>query len=78
MIYAVQRQKRTRVQWHMLLQEAFHLEDVAKNESSSSRRFVRSFPPAEPPGWFCRYVYTPTAGPHPPPPHHHSPPSKPR
>ncbi|XP_051906605.1 G-protein coupled receptor-associated protein LMBRD2B [Hippocampus zosterae] len=60
-IYAVQRQKRTRVQWHMLLQEAFHLEDVAKNESSSSRRFVRSFPPTDPPGWFCRYVYTPTA-----------------
>ncbi|XP_061603303.1 G-protein coupled receptor-associated protein LMBRD2B isoform X2 [Phyllopteryx taeniolatus] len=60
-IYAVQRHKRTRVQWRMLLQEAFHLEDVAKNESSSTRRFVRGFPPAEPPGWLCRYVYTPTA-----------------
>ncbi|XP_061149751.1 G-protein coupled receptor-associated protein LMBRD2B [Syngnathus typhle] len=60
-IYAVQRHHRTRVQWHMLLQEAFHLEDVAKNESSPSRRFVRSFAPARPPGWFSRYVYTPSA-----------------
>ncbi|XP_077478387.1 G-protein coupled receptor-associated protein LMBRD2B [Stigmatopora argus] len=60
-IYAVQRHKRTRVQWHMLLQEAFHLEDVAKNEGSSTRRFVRSFPPSRPPGWFCRTLYTPAA-----------------
>ncbi|XP_057675085.1 G-protein coupled receptor-associated protein LMBRD2B isoform X2 [Corythoichthys intestinalis] len=58
-IYAVQRHNRTRVQWHMLLQEAFHLEDVAKNESSSARRFVRSFPPPRPPGWICRTLYTP-------------------
>ncbi|XP_077442110.1 G-protein coupled receptor-associated protein LMBRD2B [Vanacampus margaritifer] len=60
-IYAVQRHKRTRVQWHMLLQDAFHLEDVARNESGATRRFVRAFPPADTPGWFCRYVYTPTA-----------------
>ncbi|XP_061657146.1 G-protein coupled receptor-associated protein LMBRD2B [Syngnathoides biaculeatus] len=60
-IYAVQRHNRTRVQWRMLLEEAFHLEDVAKNESSSTRRFVRTFPAAEAPGWPRRYVYTPAA-----------------
>ncbi|XP_062410458.1 G-protein coupled receptor-associated protein LMBRD2B isoform X2 [Sardina pilchardus] len=58
-IYAVQRHNRTRVQWQMLLEEAFHLEDVAKNETSSSREFVHSFAPSEPPGWFSRYLYTP-------------------
>ncbi|XP_077353985.1 G-protein coupled receptor-associated protein LMBRD2B [Festucalex cinctus] len=60
-IYAVQRDRRTRAQWHVLLQEAFHLEDVAKNEGGSTRRFVRAFPPARAPGWFGRYVYTPAA-----------------
>ncbi|XP_063066309.1 G-protein coupled receptor-associated protein LMBRD2B [Engraulis encrasicolus] len=58
-IYAVQRHNRTRVQWHVQLEEAFHLEDVAKNESSSAREFVHSFASAEPPGWFQRYFYTP-------------------
>lgn len=60
-IYAVQRHNRTRVQWQILLQQAIHLEDVAKNESSSSHQFVHTFPSTEPSGWFSRYVYTPTA-----------------
>ncbi|KAJ8260886.1 hypothetical protein COCON_G00166090 [Conger conger] len=59
-IYAVQRHNRTRVQWQILLEQAFHLEDVAKNEISSSRQFVHSFAPAEPASWFARYIYTPT------------------
>ncbi|KAM8854140.1 G-protein coupled receptor-associated protein LMBRD2B isoform 1-T1 [Synchiropus picturatus] len=59
-IYAVQRHNRTQVQWQILLQEALHLEDVAKNENSSCHQFVHSFPPSDPPGWFSRYVYTPT------------------
>uniref|UniRef100_A0A7N6AAM4 LMBR1 domain containing 2 n=1 Tax=Anabas testudineus TaxID=64144 RepID=A0A7N6AAM4_ANATE len=59
-IYAVQRHNRTRVQWQILLQEAIHLEDVAKNETSSTHQFVHSFPSSEPTGWFSRYIYTPT------------------
>uniref|UniRef100_A0A4W6EMK4 LMBR1 domain containing 2b n=1 Tax=Lates calcarifer TaxID=8187 RepID=A0A4W6EMK4_LATCA len=59
-IYAVQRHNRTRVQWQILLQQAIHLEDVAKNETSSTHQFVRSFPSSEPVGWISRYVYTPT------------------
>ncbi|KAA8594403.1 hypothetical protein FQN60_005237 [Etheostoma spectabile] len=52
---------RTRVQWQILLQEAIHLEDVAKNETSSTHQFVHSFPSCEPAGWVSRYLYTPTA-----------------
>lgn len=59
-IYAVQRHNRTQVQWQMLLEEAFHLEDVAKNETSAARQFVHSFPSSEPPGWLTRCLYTPT------------------
>uniref|UniRef100_A0A669DJV0 LMBR1 domain containing 2b n=1 Tax=Oreochromis niloticus TaxID=8128 RepID=A0A669DJV0_ORENI len=59
-IYAVQRHNRTRVQWQILLQQAIHLEDVAKNETSSTHQFVHSFPSSEPAGWFSRYIYTPT------------------
>ncbi|RXN27017.1 LMBR1 domain-containing 2 [Labeo rohita] len=55
-----QRHNRTRVQWQILLEQAFHLEDVAKNETSTSRQFVHSFAPPEPVGWFRRYIYTPT------------------
>lgn len=62
MIYAVQRHNRTRVQWQILLQQAVHLEDVAKNETSLSHQFVHSFQSAEPPGRFSHYVYTPTVG----------------
>lgn len=61
-IYAVQRHNRTRVQWQILLQEAIHLEDVAKNETSSSHQFIHSFPSSDPVGWFSRYIYTPSVG----------------
>lgn len=46
----------------MLLQQAVHLEDVAKNETSLTHQFVHSFPSSEPVGWFTRYIYTPTVG----------------
>ncbi|KAK3555281.1 hypothetical protein QTP86_014887 [Hemibagrus guttatus] len=59
-IYAVQRHNRTQVQWQILLDQAFHLEDVAKNETSSSHQFVHSFAPTEPASWFTHYIYTPT------------------
>lgn len=61
-IYAVQRHNRTHVQWQIMLEQAFHLEDVAKNETSTSRQFVHSFALPEPVGWFRRYIYTPTIG----------------
>ncbi|XP_077097948.1 G-protein coupled receptor-associated protein LMBRD2B-like [Siphateles boraxobius] len=61
-IYAVQRHNRTQVQWQILLDEAFHLEDVAKNETSSTHQFIHSFPSAEAPGWISKYLYTPTVG----------------
>lgn len=61
-IYAVQRHNRTQVQWQILLDEAFHLEDVAKNETSLTHQFIHSFPSAEPPGWISKYLYTPTVG----------------
>ncbi|TRY99635.1 hypothetical protein DNTS_004826 [Danionella cerebrum] len=60
-IYAVQRHNRTQVQWQILLEQALHLEDVAKNETSTSRQFVHSFAPPEPVGWFRHFIYTPTA-----------------
>ncbi|TRY71417.1 hypothetical protein DNTS_011662 [Danionella cerebrum] len=60
-IYAVQRHNRTHVQWQILLDEAFHLEDVAKNETSPSRQFVHSFPSADAPGWISKYLYSPKA-----------------
>uniref|UniRef100_A0A3P8WZ08 LMBR1 domain containing 2b n=1 Tax=Cynoglossus semilaevis TaxID=244447 RepID=A0A3P8WZ08_CYNSE len=59
-IYAVQRHNRTRVQWQILLQQAIHLEDVAKNETSSTHQFVHSFPLPESSSWVSRYLYTPT------------------
>uniref|UniRef100_A0A8C7NI83 LMBR1 domain containing 2b n=1 Tax=Oncorhynchus mykiss TaxID=8022 RepID=A0A8C7NI83_ONCMY len=57
-IYAVQRHNRTHVQWQILLQQAMHLEDVAKNETSSAHQFVHSFPSTEPTSWLS--PYTPT------------------
>ncbi|MBN3282151.1 LMBD2 protein, partial [Polyodon spathula] len=59
-IYAVQRHNRTRVQWQILLETAFHLEDVAKNETSGTHQFIRSYTPQEPEGFISRYLYTPT------------------
>lgn len=61
-IYAVQRHNRTHVQWQILLEQAFYLEDVAKNETSTSRQFVHGFALPEPVSWFRRYIYTPTVG----------------
>ncbi|XP_022520563.2 G-protein coupled receptor-associated protein LMBRD2a [Astyanax mexicanus] len=60
-IYAVQRHNRTQVQWQILLDEAFHLEDVAKNETSSAHQFIHSFPSVQPSRWISKYIYTPTA-----------------
>ncbi|KAJ8285294.1 hypothetical protein GJAV_G00025200 [Gymnothorax javanicus] len=59
-IYAVQRHNRTQVQWRMLLEQAFHLEDIARNETGASRQFVRSICPLEQRGWISRVLYTPT------------------
>ncbi|XP_041042353.1 G-protein coupled receptor-associated protein LMBRD2B isoform X2 [Carcharodon carcharias] len=58
-IYVVHRQQRTQVQWKLLLEDAFHLEDVAKNESSGSRQFVRALQSSESQNWFTHYIYTP-------------------
>lgn len=59
-IYAGQRHSQTQVQWAILLEEAFHLEDVCKNETSASHQFVHSFLSSQPPGWLGKYLYTPT------------------
>ncbi|XP_008302158.1 LMBR1 domain-containing protein 2-B-like [Stegastes partitus] len=58
-ISAVQRHRQTQVQWSILLDEAFHLEDVAKSKSSPLRHFTHSFPLAHP-NWIRRFIYTPT------------------
>ncbi|KAM4708931.1 G-protein coupled receptor-associated protein LMBRD2 isoform 1-T2 [Discoglossus pictus] len=59
-IYSVQRHRRTQVQWRILLEQAFHLEDVAKNETSATKQFVHTFPPQEPESFITRYLYSPT------------------
>lgn len=58
-ISAVQRHSQTQVQWSILLEQAFHLEDVAKSRSSPLRHFTHSFPVAHH-GWIRRFIYTPT------------------
>ncbi|XP_044051851.1 G-protein coupled receptor-associated protein LMBRD2B-like [Siniperca chuatsi] len=58
-ISAVQRHSQTQVQWSILLDEAFHLEDVAKSQSSPVRHLVHSFPSAHHHGWIHRF-YSPT------------------
>ncbi|KAM9446058.1 G-protein coupled receptor-associated protein LMBRD2a isoform 1-T1 [Clarias gariepinus] len=60
-IYAVQRHNRTQVQWQILLDEAFHLEDVAKNEISSTHQFVHTQRSGQSDGCFRSYIYTPAA-----------------
>ncbi|XP_070689553.1 G-protein coupled receptor-associated protein LMBRD2B-like isoform X2 [Pempheris klunzingeri] len=60
-ISAVQRHSRTLVQWSILVEEAIHLEDVAKSQSSSVRRFIHSFPSAHHHGWIHRLIFSPTA-----------------
>lgn len=59
-IYSVQRHRRTQVQWQILLEQAFYLEDVAKNETSATRQFVHTFQFQEPENRITRYFYTPT------------------
>uniref|UniRef100_A0A3P8Z121 LMBR1 domain containing 2 n=1 Tax=Esox lucius TaxID=8010 RepID=A0A3P8Z121_ESOLU len=59
-INASQRQRQTLVQWDILLEEAFHLEDVQRNLTSPSQQFVRSFNSCQSPSWPSRCLYTPT------------------
>ncbi|KAM5328555.1 G-protein coupled receptor-associated protein LMBRD2 isoform 2-T3 [Glossophaga mutica] len=59
-IYSVQRHRRTQVQWQILLEQAFYLEDVAKNETSATHQFVHTFQSPEPENRFIQYFYTPT------------------
>uniref|UniRef100_A0A3Q4BDT1 LMBR1 domain containing 2a n=1 Tax=Mola mola TaxID=94237 RepID=A0A3Q4BDT1_MOLML len=61
-ISAVQRHAQTEVQWSVLLDEAFHLEDVAKSQSNLARHFVHSFPSAHNSSWIYRFFYSPTVG----------------
>ncbi|NXT41513.1 LMBD2 protein, partial [Pelecanoides urinatrix] len=61
-IYSVQRHRRTQVQWQILLEQAFYLEDVAKNETSATRQFVHTFHSQEPENKIIQYFYTPTVG----------------
>lgn len=60
-VSAVQRHNQTQVQWSILLEQAFHLEDVAKSRNSSLRHFTHSFPLAHR-GWIRRFICTPTVG----------------
>ncbi|XP_029019677.1 G-protein coupled receptor-associated protein LMBRD2B-like [Betta splendens] len=59
-ITAVQRLSQARVQWSILLDQAFHLEDVDKSHSSSVRHFTHSFPSSQHRGWIHRFLCTPT------------------
>lgn len=61
-IYSVQRHRRTQVQWQILLEQAFYLEDVAKNETSATHQFVHTFQSPEPENRFIQYFYNPTVG----------------
>ncbi|XP_075397050.1 G-protein coupled receptor-associated protein LMBRD2 isoform X5 [Tenrec ecaudatus] len=59
-IYSAQRHRRTQVQWQILLDQAFHLEDVAKNEASAAHQFVHTFQSPEPENRLTQYFYNPT------------------
>ncbi|XP_007548113.1 LMBR1 domain-containing protein 2-B-like [Poecilia formosa] len=58
-ISAVQRHNQTHVQWSLLLDKAFHLEDIAKSQGSPVRVVNRTFSPNHL-GWVRRFIYTPT------------------
>ncbi|XP_069555539.1 G-protein coupled receptor-associated protein LMBRD2B-like isoform X1 [Brachyistius frenatus] len=58
-ISAVQRHGQTQVQWSILIDQAFHLEDVGKSQSSPLRHFTHSFPSAHH-SWIRRFTYTAT------------------
>ncbi|XP_056140257.1 G-protein coupled receptor-associated protein LMBRD2B-like isoform X2 [Lampris incognitus] len=60
-ITAVQRQNQIQVQWSILLDQAFHLEDVAKCQSSPTHQFMHSFPSTLHHSWLRRFIYTRTA-----------------
>ncbi|XP_041644364.1 G-protein coupled receptor-associated protein LMBRD2B-like [Cheilinus undulatus] len=57
-ISAVQRHRQAHVQWSILLDHAFHLEDVAKSQTSPIKHFIHSFPSTNP-SWIHRFIYTP-------------------
>ncbi|XP_029366538.1 LMBR1 domain-containing protein 2-B-like isoform X2 [Echeneis naucrates] len=59
-ISAVQRCGQTQVRWSILLDEAFHLEDVTKSQSSPVKHFVHSFPSVHHQSYIRRFIYTPT------------------
>uniref|UniRef100_A0A8C9ZC88 LMBR1 domain containing 2a n=1 Tax=Sander lucioperca TaxID=283035 RepID=A0A8C9ZC88_SANLU len=59
-ISAVQRHSQTQVQWSILLDQAFHLEDVAESQSSPVRHFNHSFPSVRHHSWIYRFIFTPT------------------
>eukprot|EP00064_Thunnus_orientalis_P002002 superscaffoldBa00000139_g2007 len=59
-ISAVQRHGQTQVQWSVVLDQALHLEDVAKSQSSPVRQFIHSSSSAQHHGWIRRFIYTPT------------------
>lgn len=61
-IYSVQRHRRTQVQWQILLEQAFYLEDVAKNETSATHQFVHTFQSPDPENRFTQHFYSPTVG----------------
>lgn len=61
-ISAVQRHSQTRVQWSIVLDEAFHLEDVATSQNCSGRYFTHSFPSDRRLGWLQQRIWTPTVG----------------
>ncbi|XP_030215440.1 LMBR1 domain-containing protein 2-B isoform X2 [Gadus morhua] len=59
-ITAVQRQRQSQVQWSILLEQAVHLEDVAKSQGGPLRQVVHSFPSAQHATPLRRFIYTPT------------------
>ncbi|XP_019722680.1 LMBR1 domain-containing protein 2-B-like isoform X7 [Hippocampus comes] len=61
-ISAVQRCRQSRVQWFMLLERIFHLEDAAKSRGNPMCHFVRSFAATERDGCIRRFLYTPKVG----------------
>ncbi|CAJ1068920.1 G-protein coupled receptor-associated protein LMBRD2B-like [Xyrichtys novacula] len=58
-ISSVHRHRQAQVQWSILLDQALHLEDVAKSQSSPVHRFTHSFPSAPHHSWIRRFIYTP-------------------
>uniref|UniRef100_A0A8C5C877 LMBR1 domain containing 2a n=1 Tax=Gadus morhua TaxID=8049 RepID=A0A8C5C877_GADMO len=53
-------QRQSQVQWSILLEQAVHLEDVAKSQGGPLRQVVHSFPSAQHATPLRRFIYTPT------------------